>query len=125
MTAIMLPGHGFPLGSEKFPEIAKRARHYMFVSHHLAHPLLSTQPTASKIPAPKKPHTTQSLQVDDVISYTLPGSDEVLKSTVTDIGTSRVKGMWFRLIHANNPGIEVELNVWEMEEILAHRVVAT
>jgi len=71
-----------------------------------------------------KPHTIQSLQVDEVISYTLPGSNEILKSTVTDIGTSRVKGMWFRLIHSNNPGVEVELNVWEMEEILARHVTA-
>ena len=111
MTAIMLPGHAFPIGSEDFPEVAKLARQYMFVSHHLAHPLLSTQPIPRAIPAPKEPNTVQSLQVDDEIPFEIPGSREVLKATVTDICTSRVKGMTFHVTYANNPGVEVELGV--------------
>ena len=123
MTAIMLPGHAFPIGSEDFPEVAKLARQYMFVSHHLAHPLLSTQPIPRAIPAPKEPNTVQSLQVDDEIPFEIPGSREVLKATVTDICANRVKGMTFHVTYANNPGVEVELvsDAQEMEAILAHR----
>lgn len=117
---MVIPGYAFPIGSQDFYEIAKLARKHMFVYFHPMPPFVdSTNP--STVPAPRDPHTIQSLEVDEVISYTLPGSSEILECTVIDIGTSRVKGSWFRVVHAKNPGVEVELSAWEMKELLTRR----
>lgn len=69
----------------------------------------------------KKPH---GLEIDEVILHTRPGSDEVLKCTVIDFGTSKAKGDWFRVFYANAPDVEVELNQLEMDEVLAYRVAS-
>jgi len=73
----------------------------------------------------KRSSADQTLELGDVILHTRPGSDERFECTVVDFGTSRAMGGWFLVCYTDNPDVEIKLSDWEMNEILAHRIMVT